>query len=60
MRLASWVNVVLSMTLVFFSSDKFAASLVAVFWIVAVFAVTHTLAWLWERKPDPALERSSS
>ena len=59
MRLASWINVVLSVAFVYFSKDKVAAMLVATFWIVAVFAVTHAIAWYWERKSDRSLERSS-
>ena len=59
MRLAGWVNFVLSLTAVYFSHDKLAALLVAAFWIVGVFAVTHTMAWLWERKPERELERST-
>ena len=49
-RLAGWVNVILTAGLVYIAPDVVAAMVAACVWIVLVFAITQAIAWQLDKK----------
>jgi len=57
LRLVGWINVLASGGVVYLSSERLPALIVACFWIIGVFIATQVIAWRMDQKADRLDER---